>query len=370
MRYEVLYPETENIHLIKDVGMIPFKLNQLYGYKAKVATYNRGPYPYLQEEVSGLELEFIHKKFNNSILDGINYLSQNAKNIDVLQLFHITLRSVIYSFTYKFFNRKGRIFLKLDCTERLIDIIRSMSFFKRSFLMIFLNKVTLIGVEQRKIMQQLGELLPNLKKKMVWVPNGIDYRQFDSSEKIPFEEKENTILTVGRLGSPEKNTKMLVEAFGSIPLEKRKGWNLVLVGPVEGELQQFLQSYLSKNPDLKRQIQIKGAVYDRKILWEEYRKAKIFSLSSNYESFGIALLEGASCGDVIVSTDVGIAGEIVEGGIGKIVAVSDCSLLARALQEMMADDKLKNYSEETVKRCIRDYNWDNIIERLHRNLNA
>ena len=110
--YCVLYPEAENVHLIKDVGMIAYKMFKLFGYEASLACYENGSYDYLEKEVKGLKLNFIERKYNNNILDGIRYLRKNAKSIDVLQLFHITIRSVVYAFTYKLFNSKGKIYLK------------------------------------------------------------------------------------------------------------------------------------------------------------------------------------------------------------------------------------------------------------------
>ena len=67
MNYRVLFPRAENSHLIRDVGMIPYTLHKLYGADAAVVTYKNGEYPYLQDEVQGLKLDFIANKFNSAL---------------------------------------------------------------------------------------------------------------------------------------------------------------------------------------------------------------------------------------------------------------------------------------------------------------
>lgn len=368
IRYCVLYPQAENVHLIKDVGMIAYKLFKAYDYDASVACYENGTYEYLEKEVKGLKLNFIKRRYNNDILDGISYIKRNAKSIDVLQLFHVTLRTVFYTFAYKFFNPKGKIFIKLDCTNRLIDVIKSLSGIKYKMLNAFLNKVDIIGVEQETLYEQLRDILSEQSKKLLFIPNGIDFEGTNKYNSLNFKDKENIILHVGRIGSPEKATDILLNAVKNIKDIESSGWKVNIVGPIEENFKEYIDEFFEKNAHLKGVVEFKGAVYDREQLFEEYKKAKIFCLSSNYESFGIALIESASFGDVIVSTDVGIAKELVKGNNGIIVDVQDEDMFSKGIEKLIYCDDLYELSALTERICREKYDWNNIVEVLYQRI--
>jgi len=91
-------------------------------------------------------------------------------------------------------------------------------------------------------------------------------------------------------------------------------------------------------------------------------------LSSNFESFGIALIEAASFGDIIVSTDVGVAKELVSNGNGAVVSVGDIEALAASLDRFMLSGDLEIFSEVTEGVCRNKFDWDNIVQRLEKKL--
>lgn len=368
MRYCVLYPQAENVHLIKDVGMIAYKIHKLFGYDSYVVCYDNDDYKYLQNEVKGLKIDFLNKRLGNDIIDGCFYLAANSSKIDILQLFHVTLRSVIFALCYKMFNRKGKIFLKLDCTNKLIDEIKRLSGLKKSLFNLFFNKTDVIGVEQHSLYNELKVVLPKYTEKIIYIPNGIDFESSNIYNETSFESKENIILNVGRLGSEEKNTKLLVDAFEAIHNIESKEWTLELIGPLDDKFKVYLEELFENNPKLKEKIILKGPIYDRNELYREYSRAKVFCLSSNFESFGIALLEAASLGDVIVSTDVGIAKEIVSNNNGEIVEIGNKEDLIRALKSVMENRELDEISKNTQKLCREKYDWNTIVQRLNEKL--
>lgn len=364
MRYCVLYPKTENVHLTKDVGMIAYKLNKLYGYDAFVATYKNGEYPYLQNEVKGLKIDFI-KREKNHFKDVYAYLKKNAYKIDVLQIFHMTLNSVIYAYIYKMFNKNGIVFLKLDCTRVLVDKIRQMNIIQRQILNAFLKRVDIIGVEKREIFEELKKELREHSSKLLNVPNGLDFEKKEIKTQIQFESKEDVILSVGRIGSPEKDSKILMEAFAKIDESKLGNFKLVFVGPIEDEFKKEIEDYFKEHEDLQERVIFKGPMYDRKELYDEYRKAKIFCLTSKFESVGIVLIEAGAMGDVIISTNVGIADEIVNNDNGVIIEVGDVSALADGISNLITSKKLAKASCTTEKFCRENYDWNVIVRKLH-----
>lgn len=365
MKYCVLYPNTWNVNLVKDMGMMPYKLHELYGYDAYIACYKLDEYSYLKSEAKGLKIDFIKKRFSNYTLDGIAYLKKKAKEIDILQIFHVTLYSMFYAFTYKKINPSGKIYLKLDCSHKLIDKINSLNKIGRKLLNMYLSKVDLISAEQKILCEQLKELLPQQKHKIINIPDGVDFEFLNKNNiKYDYSKKENTILNVSRVGAEEKNIPMLLEAFKNIENIEKLGWKLKIVGPIEKGFQKYIDEYFNKNPKLKDIVIFEDSVVDRKSIFEEYNKSKIFCLTSQFESFGIAFIEAAALGNVIVSTDVGIAHELISHNNGVVVDINDTKKLTLSLQNMIHSSQLHKYSKSTHEICKENFDWDKIIEKL------
>lgn len=367
MKYCVLYPDAQNVHLIKDVGMIAYKMNKLYGADSFVACYENGSYDYLENEVKGLKIDFIEKKHKH-IFNIYEYLKSKAKDIDVLQIFHITLKSVIYAFLYKHFNKRGTIFLKLDCSDKLVLKLKNLKIFERIVLDVYLSKVDIIGVEQEEIFKKFKSMLIKFQDKLVNIPNGLDFDKEILSKKIDYNKKKNVIINVGRIGSPEKASDMLMKAFKNIDEDIRRNWKLIFVGPIEDEFKGYIDEFFNKYPKMKESIIFKGSIYDRKLLFQQYRNAKIFCLTSKYESFAFSLIEAGALGNVIVSTDVGIAAEIVKAHNGKLVPFDDVDALSDSLSTLIKDDDIKHKGMLT-EEIVRDkYDWNKITKTLYKKL--
>ena len=86
-RFCTIFPPAENVHLLKDVGMIPYVLYKEYGYNSTIACFNNGTYPALNGEVKGLKIDFIdtdkNYKFGKPSFHVVKYIFGKAKHIDV-----------------------------------------------------------------------------------------------------------------------------------------------------------------------------------------------------------------------------------------------------------------------------------------------
>ena len=119
MKYVSFFPHSENVHLVKDVGMIPYIMDKYFNYEGYVACYGDDNYTYLEDELKELEVDIIQKRTGNIIVDGIYYLIKNAKNINVLQVMHSTKENLILGYVYKMLNRRGQLYLKLDSSSNI-----------------------------------------------------------------------------------------------------------------------------------------------------------------------------------------------------------------------------------------------------------
>jgi glycosyltransferase involved in cell wall biosynthesis len=62
-------------------------------------------------------------------------------------------------------------------------------------------------------------------------------------------------------------------------------WTLRLVGTIEADFQTFINEYFRRWPSLKKRVIFTGQITDKQKLYEEYRAAKIFALTSTFEGF-------------------------------------------------------------------------------------
>lgn len=93
------------------------------------------------------------------------------------------------------------------------------------------------------------------------MPNGFYGDILDDNNIL----KERILLTVGRLGTYEKNTETLINAFERMLLEKElRDWNLCLVGPMDASFREFLKVKFDKNIDLRERVLVTGNISDKK----------------------------------------------------------------------------------------------------------
>ncbi|HLR77242.1 MAG TPA: hypothetical protein VK106_06245, partial [Balneolaceae bacterium] len=87
--FVTLFPEAKNIHLIKDVGQIPYQMQHLFNYNASLVCYKNGSYPYLNEKAKELNISFLENTGKTFYWDKapLKFLYKNAKKIDILNLY-------------------------------------------------------------------------------------------------------------------------------------------------------------------------------------------------------------------------------------------------------------------------------------------
>ncbi len=361
-KFNCIFPGLYNYILTKDVGMIPYTLSKK-GYQAKITTYNNDKYTYLDTILKSENLELEYLKGSDEIKDVSDYIRQNAKDIDIIEFYHLRYdRLPRYVFTYKLHNLHGKIHLKLDANNDIIDFLVKrkgvMPAFRRMSMKIIFKFINVISIETTRNYETLKESNLIDDDKLLYLPNGI--LKTDKS----LDNKEKIILQVGFIQKENKKTDMLLDAIKDIKLGD---WIVVLIGEVSDDMKEYLEDYFKEFPDLKDKIVIKGYISDKDALSTEYAKSSIYACTSDKESFGISTLEAAYHGNYIISTDVGGSKDIIDStGYGKITENSVDSLkedLEHCInnwQEYSQDPK------EIQKIIYENYSWDNLCEKLER----
>lgn len=359
MNFCTLFLKTENVHLMKDIGQLPFCLQEDYGYHAYIATYNNGEYSYLTNEVKGLELKFVKKSFLGQAFDGLRFLFKMHKKIDILNVYHLNLNSFLWILFFKMIRgKKAIVYLKLDADHLEIGKMQHKNL-KAWVKKITINSADIVSAESSVMQEALQKYC---KEKILYIPNG--YLDFEKTEK-EIRKKENIILTVGRLGTHQKATEVLVDAF--LQADIATDWKLVLVGSMTEEFKTWMKSREQEYPDTQKRILLLGNIENKELLQEWYCRAKIFSLPSRYESFGIVLIEAMLQGCYIVTSDVVLAAKdlIQDERMGCMVKANSREELADTLTKISHLEMDWDNNARRIEGRIEDkFLWKNILQPL------
>lgn len=360
-RFLTIFPVTENVHLIKDVGMLPFILHKEFGYDSTIACYKNGEYSYLETEVKGLKQVFISKKFKNPIFDVLWFLLLNFRKYDILQCYHFQRPSLWFLIFFKFLKKitfsKGFTFLKLDA----VDVIKDLKLNTEN--KFIAKNIDLISVETKRLYCYLNEN-NTLYRKVEYIPNGF----YDKGNRnvIDFETKNNLMITVGRIGTFQKNNETLLLAFKDFALVN-KDWKLEVIGPIEDSFQVYIKEFFESNPLLVRRVIFTGSITDRRILEDKYNKAKIFVLTSRFEGFALVYLEAMKAGCTIISSAITPAYDITNNGkFGALFSVENSDELAVKLEKAVNNnEKLKSDCKAIQEFAYEKYSWSKISVHIN-----
>lgn len=316
------YKGWNNQQLTKNCGLVPYLFHKLWGWHAVMVGGKVGKYPALQD-VPGLELDLLESP---EMEYQLAYLEAHIDDMDVLVLhgvfpfyFHIVQR-------YRELRPDGKIYLEMDANNYYEDRIP-----QTPELLWFLGECDVIGASCRKIQEWLCTKWPICAD---YLPNGF-YDLSGAYQAPDFSAKENIILEVARIGSPEKRTEDLMLAFAQIA-GQFPDWQLRLVGGIDAHLLPFKEQFEREHPELDGRVVFTGGIYDKAKLYAEYRRAKIFALMSASEGGTPNVVSEALFGGCyMVTSDVDGAMDIIAGGacgmhypIGDVRALADC--LAKA----------------------------------------
>jgi len=396
--FATFFPQCENVHLTKEVGMIPYILYRDFGYDSRLICYKNGNYPNLETEVSGLKLlfmkrnkhhfkekiyKFISKKKGNlfgiirwlfTALDAFPIIIKHGKQIDIFQIYHIKLESIIVGLIYKIINRKGILYWKLDIDNNIIKFyekypekIKRVNQFK--YFVLKLMSPDIISVESKKICEFLRTKHPYFKKfkeRIYYIPSGVNMDNL-AHLNINFTEKENIILHVGRIGTYQKASEIILKAFVKIAKDF-PSWKLILIGTIEDSFSKYFYEFMKKNEDIQNKIQYLGFVKSKKSLYEYYKKAKILAIPSRFESFGLVAAEAGLFGDVILGSDIPSIRDISnDSKFAYLCPIDDIERFIKTLRYMLSHgDELKEKSELIAEFVEREFNWKKICSDLHK----
>lgn len=336
-------------HLGKDPFMVPYYLGRMLGYSVTILYPMNEHNKDLPSVVKGVKLIplplYGTERSRRTIryYAFFKYLWKHAREIDVfMRFFYADSLTLLY----KFLNPQGKVYVKMDVNPMNIEVESRkrpswQKIAKGMKTRYFDSKVDIISCETSLAYGKLRECEKSKLHwgdKLVMMPNGFDeelLQSLDLKEKS-FTEKENLIITVGRLGTSPKNTNMFLRALAKADLAD---WKCCLIGPITPELQSEISNFYLENPDKKDSVVFTGPIYDKKELWEYYNRSKLFVLTSKWESYALVFTEAQRFRNYILSTHVGAIDDVIQDGrYGMLVEQEDGDGLARKIEQIITGE--------------------------------
>ena len=373
--FVTILPLCEVAALLKDPGMITLYLSRR-GYDCTYASLlprkvveERAELKQVREAITIVGLQ--EQMTENNRIDMKNgsifrYIFRHAKHIDVLNLYYLK-HSILYGIIYKCRNPKGVLYVKLDFNhlnfkqqeKQWIEPIRRWVFSK------YLRLIPdIVSAETKASLEYVRNRFKPQEDKLLLIPNGVD-DQLIEDNKIAissFAKRKNRFVVVGRIGSPEKQHELILEAITNIA--DWKNWEIEFIGPIELGFQSTIENFYQQHPHLKPRVRFVGPIYDRKLLLLKYNESKVFIMSSKYESFGLAYVEAQYFGNYILSTPVSSIDDFVENDNDLGLVVNTPEEMGRAMQDIIdGKNQIEDAFEKRVKPGER-FRWSTICKHL------
>lgn len=167
------------------------------------------------------------------------------------------------------------------------------------------------------------------------------------------------VIAVGRLDY-QKGFDRLIQAWEVIQETGRfNDWHLNIFG--QGEWHDRLQSMIESR-GVEDTAHINAPTNN---IGDEYAQSSLIVMTSNYEGFGMVLVEAMACGVPAVAFDCkcGPKDIIRQGENGFLVANGDIQGLVDAMMEMMENEELRKRFSKNAKKVVSTYSEEAIMEK-------
>lgn len=319
-------------------------------------------YPYAKQ-LPKLKFEYRktekHEEFINNYKE---FLLQNYEKMDILVINGIYDFGIYLLDEYRKLRPDGKVYCALDMNSGWMQRIP----WESPKIQNFANQCDVIST----VCTHVRDLLngnPKVNFTCRFFSNAF-YNPNQIPANIDISKKENTILTVSRIGTYQKNNQEMLMGFAKIA-DKLPDWKLKLVGNIDDEFKPFMDKYFNEYPHLKEQVIFTGPIIDKQELYNEYARAKIFMLTSVYEGgapnvYAEALYHGCK----FFTSDIDAADDIINRGeLGVKYKRGDIDELATKLFDLCSNfdnEKIEEHIEKSTVYYQSYYDWNRNAKKL------
>jgi len=206
-------------------------------------------------------------------------------------------------------------------------------------------------------------LKPVTDKQVQVIPFGVDVKEFCKKEVNNLFDKNAFVVGSIKPLEPLYNTDVLLKAFAA--LNKKyldKELKLLIIG--EGSQIEYLKQ-LSADLEITNNVIFTGRISFSEIS-NYYNMLDVLVNISDYESFGVSVIEAMACEKPVIATNTGGLKEIIENStFGSLVEVGNVDQTANEMEKYLLDEALKQkVGKEARAKVVQKYNWTNNIKQM------
>lgn len=202
-------------------------------------------------------------------------------------------------------------------------------------------------------------LTEHLETDAVVVPNGIYARRL-AQGVLDSRWTGKSIGFIGRFQEPRKGLSLLVDALPSI-IQFNPDIRVLVAGP--GDATEFLQEVPAH---LHGRFAFLGRISEEEKANFLHSIGVYVAPNTGGESFGIILAEALAAGAAVVASDIpAFAALLGDGAYGTLFQSESPEDLARAINEVLSDDELRNRLRTDGKEYAQSFDWDVVAERIY-----
>jgi alpha-1,3-mannosyltransferase len=191
------------------------------------------------------------------------------------------------------------------------------------------------------------------KEKILLIENGIDFVKFNKG-RINTDYKHKRFVYFGRF-SKNKQVHLLIENFNRL-VHDFSDIELLIIGDTDNAEYKKLLQVKSKDND---KIVISEFLEDNELL-EKIKKSDFFITASNYEGFGMSVLESMSAGLIPIVNNIFPLNNLVNNGInGFVINFDDEKQALQKLKQIIRLDvmQLQTLSAQAIEKSYK-FSWE------------
>lgn len=187
------------------------------------------------------------------------------------------------------------------------------------------HKLTPVAIS-KTVLESICKMYRLKEKDIKLIYNGIDRGQFIKGE---IEETIYDFIVIGRL-APQKNPMLVLKAF-SKTLELFPDAKLCICG--DGQLRQTLLDLIGEY-GLEKNVELTGYVTN---VSDYLKKSAYFVFASDFEGFGLAMIEAMAAGLPVIASKTDVAVELMtEGNEGYFCLINDVESLSGVMKRCLS----------------------------------
>lgn len=334
------------------------------GIQVGLFSFNKSSYPWYQNKKNIEMLYEPDKSLNSdSKFSKLTYLTLVNKLKAVIKSFNPDVLHAHYATSYGLIGAMSG-FHPFIISAWGTDVMKfpQKNVFNRSVLKYNLRKADAICATSNTVKEFLK---PVTKKNVFVVPFGVDIDIF-SQKKVMNIAGENAFV-IGCIKSLETlyNIDVLIKAVALLTKrnpEKKIKALIIGVGSQEKNLKNLV-----KQLHLEENVIFTGRIPFNQIS-DYFNMLDVLVNVSDYESFGVSVIEAMACSKAVIATNTGGLKEIINNeAVGKLVAIKDVEATAAAIELYMNNEELRlNTGINARERVIKNYDWKNNVREMNK----